>query len=351
MQAYGGDRLRESAGKLILHSALPKGWVARTPKIGTHSEHPGTTVFWNERYLEVIVAESHERGGVRYVLAPWSDAHTIRSFEVYDEASETRRASDHAAVRGQKFGTFATTLLSIFLGHLPAAVQRHLANEYGVTASRMTLISTVTGPVLMGICVWYDVGTTLSRTRSPIPLWLWLVAIVMFLDSALRFFIAMSQTRAVGSIPGYVVYGVYWLVSPNRGRLPAPFASERGVGLFTIEAPDDVALRDKVHLKGPLLSLLTPAEQVRLKDRFGFDYRRNSYVLAWIILVFAAMGSVSSLVKTLDSGSINAGVAFIVATVLAVEQIKRLAALQRGPAGSILGSLVRPFVRDLLENG
>jgi hypothetical protein len=39
----------------------------------------------------------------------------------------------------------------------------------------------------------------------------------------------------------------------------------------------------------------------------------------------------------------------LAATVLAVEQIVRLIALQRGPTGSVLGFLVRPFVRDLLS--
>ncbi|MBV8517161.1 MAG: hypothetical protein JO197_07115 [Acidobacteria bacterium] len=350
MVPHGSDRLRTAGGKLLLLSLLPKGWTARTPKTSTTAEFPGTAVFWDEQYFEVLDAKPQPRG-VLYVLAPWSDAHTIRTFAPYDDASEARLATEaEAAARRQK-QSFAAQLSGVLLGHLPAAVQDRIGSELGVAPSRMTLLSCVIGPLTLGACFWKWSGAALAQQPSPVPLWAWLVAGALMLDSIIRFLIVFAQDRAAGSLPGIFVYIAIWLVAPKRVGLVSPFASARGTALFTLAPPDDVATRDAIEMRGSIFSLLTPAEQASLAARYGFDYRRYAFGMSWTILAGAAIGVVTSAVKVADSRSVSAFVSLVVAAVLAVEQLVRLPSLQRGPAGSILGALVRPFVRGYLERG
>ena len=99
MQPYGADRVRTSGGRVILHSRISKGWTPRTPKTPTHAEFPGSAVLWDDEYFEVVAAELLPAGGVRYVLEPWRDNHTIRSFEHYSEESEARLQKDYATAR------------------------------------------------------------------------------------------------------------------------------------------------------------------------------------------------------------------------------------------------------------
>lgn len=351
MLPYGGDRVRTAGGKIILHSNLSKGWTARTAKTNVHSEFPGTAVLWDEEYYEVIGAEVMAQGGVRYVLVPWREEHTIRTFDHYDEATEARRIEDYRLAKKQQKQSVGARLAGMLLGQFPAQVQKHLENELGVSPARMTITSCIPSVVLLGICVWLHSSATLNKTVSPVPLWLWLLALGMVAESAIRFQVAMLQARGMGSLLGFVAYSFFWLLSPKKSRWPKPFAEEKGHKLFTLPPPDDVALRDSLEMRGPWLTLLTKEEQLALAERYGFDYRKHAFGLAWIIFVGSTFGVVSSLVKVADSGSISAGISLLVAGAMAVEQAVRLAAFKHGPAGSFLGVLVRPFMRSLLERG
>jgi hypothetical protein len=83
----------------------------------------------------------------------------------------------------------------------------------------------------------------------------------------------------------------------------------------------------------------------------GFDYRRHASGLAWIILLGSLLGVLVSFGKFRDYRTVSAFFSMLVASGLAIEQIFRLTAFSRGPAGSVLGFLARPFVRKLLERG
>lgn len=351
MQPYGGDRVRTAGGKILLHSNISKGWKARVAKSTIHSEFPGTAVLWDEQYFEVIAAELLPQGGVRYVLEPWRDEHTIRVFDQYDDATEAKRLDDYRRAKAQQKKSLAARLSGILLGQFPAPVQKHLENELGVTPSTMTILSCLPSLVLLGICAWITVSAKLERGPSPGLLLLWLLAIGLVLESGVRFAVAMVQGRGMGTLFGFVGYALFWLLMPNRGNWPKPFEEERGHKLFTIPPPDDVALRDSLETRGPLLTLLPKNDQLALAERYGFDYRRHAFGLAWIILACSAFGVVSSIVKVVDSGSVSALSSLIVAGALVIEQIARLAAFKHGPAGSFLSVLVRPFLRGLLERG
>ena len=61
MLTHGSDRARRVGEKVILQSAISKGWTPRTPKTLTHAEFPGTAVLWEEQYFEVIEADGARR--------------------------------------------------------------------------------------------------------------------------------------------------------------------------------------------------------------------------------------------------------------------------------------------------
>lgn len=349
MQAHGSDRFRASGERAILLSPIPKGWVPRTPASGTHAEFPGTAVLWDDRYFEVVAADATPAGGVRYVLEPWRDDQVMRTVEQYDDEAEARRHAEHELVLRQNRNSQAARVAGVVLGHLPTHVQNHLAHELGVSPSRMTIVSCIPAVVLFGSCVYLAAEAAINQQPSPVPLWLFLVAGGLLLDAGVRFNVAMAQDRGIGSLPGMIAYTIYWHLSPRRGQLPSPFIAERGDRLFSLPAADDVALRDSIEMRGPLLSLLSAAEQERLAARYGFEYRRHARPLTWLLLICAAFGVITSVINLRDAATLSAALSLLVAGAIALEQVVRLRALRDGPAGSILGTLVRPFLRDLLE--
>lgn len=335
MQPHGSDRVRSAAGKLILHSRISKGWTAGTPLC------PGTAVQWEEECFEVVSADLLPGGGVRYVLGPWSDSSTMRTFSIYDEASEARLRADYELARRQRKHSRIAGFAGVLLGHLPSHVQNHFANELGLFPARMTLLSIIPSMLLLGTCVWLYVDAQLEQVPSPVPLWVFAFAMVMLLDSGVRFMVAMSQNRGMGSLPGTILYALYRLVSSK----PAP---RKESSTFTIPPSEEVERRDSLEMRAAFLTLLRPEEQTLLAERYGFDYRRHASAVAWTILVCAAIGAASMIVEVRDDGGISAVLSLLCAVLLVVEQVFRLRAFARGPAGSIFGVLVRPFARDLL---
>ena len=101
----------------------------------------------------------------------------------------------------------------------------------------------------------------------------------------------------------------------------------------------------------PLLALLSPEEQTALELHFGFDPfkwgRRSSLLILFVaganmLISIAAFRSGTDVF--LDFAALVVGGAFV------LEQISRRRRMAAGhPAGSVLGSLVRPLARPLLE--
>ncbi len=345
MQAYGTDRLREGDGdRFILLCSRAKGWMARVEKTLTTARHPGTAVAWDGRIFEVVAADAGAAGGVRYVLEPWRDEHVIRVSDSYDAESEARREAEYRAAMAREKQRKSANFAGIFTGLLPASVQEHLGNELGLLPAKLTAISVV---VPMLVVAWILIDTVrriMDPNAAKMPVWALVIAVYLFLESAIRFYLAWMQRRAVGSVIGGIAYLPYYLA--NRGRAVSPFAVPRGEKLFITTPPDDVALRDAYSIREPLLSLLSPAEQNALAERFGFDYRKNATIGAGVILVISAIGVISSIVSL---PRLSAVVSLLLASGLAIEQVVRLGALRRGPAGSVLAIFVRPIARKLLK--
>lgn len=349
MNPYGSDRLRIVGEKVILHSPIAKGWKGRSESTLMRGPHPGTAVIWEDRCFEVLTAEALPLGGIRYVLIPWSDEHAMRFVERYDDEAEGARVADYHFVLSQQRKSKIASWSGILLGHLPGAVQQRLAENLGVTPLRMTVVSCVPPMIFLGVYLWFAVGQTLGDGESPLPVWWMFVAAPLAFESVLRFWVAMSQGRGVGSVIGTALYMVWWAISRKRSQMVSPFTPVEELSPKIIAPRAEVAFRDLMEMRGVLLSLLPAAEQVRLAERFGFEYRKHGVGLAALILFFAALGAVTSLLRYQDSGSVSSLLSLIVAGTLTVEQVFRLIKMERGPAGSLLAPLVRPFVRVILS--
>jgi hypothetical protein len=179
------------------------------------------------------------------------------------------------------------------------------------------------------------------------PIWVWLFLAFSFVESLVRFQVAMSQHRGMGSAPGLLLYTLYWLITGCS--LPSPFVARGESTTFMIAPPDDVTRRDSLVMRGPLITLLPAADQLRISQRHEYDYRQHAYGTASVILFFAVVGAIDGYYKIQQGGTVGITISTLLAVVLAIEQVFRLTSFSRRPAGSLLGFLVRPFMRDLLR--
>ena len=337
MQAFGSDRVRRGDGEqVILLSRLPKGWTPRVQKTLISAEFPGTAILWEETYYEVVIAEGLPQGGVRYVLEPWREHHAMRVTERYDAESEAQRIEENRKAVVREKARVSANLLALLTGHLPAVVQEHLGREIGVLPPRLTLISILGMYTVIGALVLVAVSFTLGR--EPIPLWIALPAFYLGIENTIRFFIYWTQSRPIGSTIGFIVYSLFHFIT---GRGVSPFAVEKGWAVKIQESPPDVAAQDAFILREGFVTLLTPEDQERVAERFGYNYKRESRTVAILILIIALVGIVSSYYA-------HSLISMLVAMALGSEQIIRLAAFRRGPAASVLRFVVRPLVRKLL---
>lgn len=348
MRAHGSDRVRRGDGEQwLLASRLPKGWHPRVEKTLTTSEHPGTAVLCDDQYYEVV-SISQRATGVEYQLEPWRDEHVMRQVDRYDAASERARIEEHRRARERTSRRRGTLAFGLITGQFPAVVQEHFANELGIVAHRLTMVSTIPGWFLFGFCLWLVAGARIAARPSPVPLSVVLLSALLALESAIRFVAAWTQNRPMGSVAGVLLYALFYAVAPRRERFVSPYRAASGEGItFTI--PPEEELRSALTIRQPLLTLLTPAEQQKLALRFDVDLRRDAIVMAWICLVCSGAGAISLLQKMQTAPSFPRAIAFIVAVVVAVEQPLRLVKLRSGLAGSLLAPLVRPLARKLLE--
>ena len=337
MQAFGSDRVRPGDGEqIVLSSRMSKGWTPRVEKTLTSAEFPGTAILWEERYFEVVSADAMPQGGVRYVLEPWRDHHAMRFTDRYDAESEAARVDEHRRSLAREASRRTANLGGIVTGSLPAIVQEHLARELGILAPRLTFVSIIaTWFAIAGLVLWC---VSYTMREQPMPLILVIAVIYLGFENSIRFLIYWTQARPIGSTLGWIGYALFHFIT---ARGPSPFGVEKGYAVKISEPPDDVAMRDALAVREAFVTLLTPEDQRRVAERYPYDYRKASRMVAIALLLIAAVGIVSSYIR-------HAAVALILAALLAVEQVVRLAAFQRGPAASVLRFVARPLVRKLL---
>lgn len=340
MQAYGSDRVRPGDGEqFVLLSRIPKRWTPRAVKTLTSAEFPGTAVLWEERYFEVVDAEALPQGGVRYVLEPWQDMHVMRTTDRYDAESEAERLIEYRAQLSRERKRKSANALAMLVGHFPGAVQEEIGRELGILATRMTIVSTIPVYAAVIALVLWIVDGIMSGTPRPLPVYV--VTGYLLIESSFRFVVAWLIGRPIGSPAGTVGYLIYHFTVADRTRAVSPFAREKGTLVTISEAPEERKASDALLMREALVTLLSPADQARVAERFGYDYRHQSSIIAGVILFFAVIGVATSVQR-------GAVLSFLLAAVIAAEQIYRLIVLRRRPAGSFLGIAARPFVRKLL---
>jgi hypothetical protein len=340
MQAFGSDRVRPGDGEqLVLLARFPKQWRPRAVKTLTTAEFPGTAVLWEESYFEVVVAEELPQGGVRYVLEPWRDMHIMRTTDRYDAEREADRLTEWRALHARETKRKSAKALALLTGHLPSVVQEELGRDLGILATRLTLVSVLGAyGLVIALAMWIASGI-IEQTPRPFPVFI--LTGYLLAETTLRFLIAWMGGRSMGSSAGVLGYILYYYTVADRSRAVSPFGREKGTSVPISQAPEERAASDALLMREPLVTLLGPADQARVAERFGYDYRRQSGFIAAVILVFASLGIATSIHN-------GARVSFLVAAGLAGEQVYRLAVLRRRPVGSVLGVLARPFVRKLL---
>lgn len=335
MRSYGSDRIRVADdGTIEVSSLHPKdGWTPRTPKTLTRSSRPGTAVLWDEECYEVVDVVVMQQG-VRYVLAPWSDAETMRFTSRYDEEAEAARTAERLdAIRREKQRR-TVNVLAIFTGHLPGPVQQKLAHELNVNAPQLTIASVLFEWAIIIAIALYSASRLLAE--QPVPMGLALFAGFLALEGTIRFKLAFGEGRACGSIFGLLAYAIYAAITGKK----EPVRVGEAVPHLRVFSAEEQMMHS-FHVREPLVTLLSPAEQQRIAEKFGYDYRNTATKVALGILGVAIFG-------VIVSASSHAWISLGVASILGIEQIVRIPQFDRRPVGSFLALFARPLVRKFL---
>lgn len=335
MRPYGSDRVRVAEdGTIEVSSLHPKsGWVARTPRTETRRPRPGTAVLWDDGCYEVVDVVVMQQG-VRYLLEPWNDAESMRVTSRYDAEAEAARTAERLDVIRREKQRKTVNFLAIFTGHLPGPVQQKLAHELNVDAPRLTIVSVLFQWAVIIAIALYCASQLLKM--EPLPMRWALFAGFLGIDGTIRFKLAFVDGRACGSIFGLLAYAIYAAVTgkkqPVRAGEAAPHLRE-----FSPEEQ----LMHSFYVREPLVTLLPPAEQQRIAQKFDYDYRRTAMKMALGILAVAIFG-------VIVSASAHTWISLGVASILGVEQIVRISQFGRRPVGSFLAIFARPFVRKFM---
>jgi hypothetical protein len=173
-------------------------------------------------------------------------------------------------------------------------------------------------------------------------------------DSLIRSFLCLLRSRPCGSVPGLIAWE-FWKAFSRRGREFDKRASARSISALrstSLRAPSDFETeRDAYFMREAYVALLSPDEQRKLHETFGFDPIKWGYWTAGTIAAVAGGGffaSASAIAR--GEGTVGKWVSALSAALLFAEQVVRFVKILSGaPAGSVLGALVRPWCRKLLS--
>ena len=343
-RAVGRDRLGvETAGQVLLDCGTPKGWHPREPATPTSAEHPGTAVAWEGEFFEVL--EVRPLGsGVRYVLAPWDERHTMRVVAAYSEESEAARAGERSDAAARADRHVYILLVAPLAGSLPAHVQERLEREYHVPARYLSMASALPLLIAGWIALILLFAAGIGGAGS-LPLAVLVFGVYLLAESSARLVVCVAQGRPIGTLVGTLLYEAWRRTKAAAGGTPLP--KEKAVWDVKSDATQDVL--DRYHVLEPFAGLLSVDDQACLVERFGFDSRRWGRVEAIFLLVMfgpLAIASVRGALSAFEAVDIPR-VAFFGGIVF--EQVVRLRKLAAGRlAPSVLGVFVRPFARKLL---
>jgi hypothetical protein len=307
-------------------------------------------VRWEDELFEVEDFESHSDGSVTYTLRPWDERHAIRVVATYSPEAEAAWSADRRDRRRRVEGHTVVLLLAPVLGCLPGHVQERFENEYNVKASWMSLASAIPLFMFGAFCFIAARAAGLGGGPPLLPNGVLLAGQYLWGESAVRIGIAFMQGRGIGTVAGTVLYEIWRLARRGfdraRGR-----SVPREKSFFEVEPADSWEEDfDRFHLLEPALSFLKAAEQALLAKRFGFDGLKWGRISAIFLLIAVGPFAVSALLGFLLVPEASDLLLLASAGGLSIEQVLRLRKVAaKKPAPSILGVLVRPAARRLLE--
>ena len=340
--------LESSAERTLLFSPWAKPWTVHRGATLRSAEHPGTAVRWEDALYEVVDARREPSGGFLYTLAPWDERHAIRLVLDYSAATEAARVAEVADYRRREGLRWVAVLLAPLTGLLPTAHQEHFERELGLRATVLTALSLIL-PGLYGsasVIVLMAAGFSplLRQGVIPVPLGPLLLGGYLFAETGLRLAVWASG-RPIGSLLGLPLAWGLRLV-------------RRVAGLPPIEPPSPPReaasagrqLEDRYRMLEALAGLLPAADQLLLKDRFGFDPVLWGRRTAVFLLVYPGLTLPAQLSAFTERPLGLPGLlALALTAVVTGEQVARLLRLRSGrPAPSLLGHLVRPLAAPLL---
>lgn len=335
-------------GRVRLSCSCPKEWTPRRPAERGLALHPGTAVRWEDDLWEVLSAEETAAGACGYELAPWDEQHAIRVLAPYDEASEAARAADRRDAGRRTRARRIVLLLAPVAGLLPGRVQERLETELGLRATTLTLASIV-APASVGffalvLTLAAGFAPGLQATGPVVSAFLPFLA-YFFPESLVRFLVVMAQDRPIGSLPGLPLY----VAGRSAGLIAPPDGTPASAG----SPPESHAPGDRFLMLEPLLSFLPAADQLALRERYGFSPVTWGRRTAWFLLFYPGLTAPAHALSLLaQGGGVRSLFLLALAVGLSVEQVRRLRVLALGqPAPSVLGRLVAPFARPLLFPG
>lgn len=348
-QAYGEDRLLSaSAGQVLLFSPYPKEWKPRSPRTELSAEHPGTAVIWEDDIWEVLEAEEMTGFGVQYRLAPWDERHAIRLPLRYSPESEARRVAEKSEDRRALKIRLILWVTAPLSGLLPGHAQERFSRLYGSPFVGLAWISMILPMIWGTISVLALLAGSVSPAAfaalAPAGVFPLLLGGYLFVETLLRFSVAMTDGRPIGSVLGVLPYWLY--VKLRGGEIEDP---SRPIVPSTHHL--ELSAFDTLSMLEPLLSLLTPAEQEQLEREFGFapvKWGRRTSLALLLLMTAQVVSSIDDLANR-NGGAAALG-ALGIALVLAAEQAWRLLGLWQGQLrGSVLAPLVRIAARRLFS--
>jgi hypothetical protein len=220
-----------------------------------------------------------------------------------------------------------------------------MEHDFGAPAIGMTVASAVPLFVL-GFTVILASRIGAFTGEAIIPEWMLEhpgLFTYLMLESAVRLYSALVMGEPMGSALGWSLYAT----TAGHVRKPAAAAPRPSPAA----SPPDRALRDRYTMLEPLLALLPERDQENLERHFAFDPLRWGRLSAGLILFVAGANIAISVFAflTRTDGFIDFA-ALVVGGFFVWEQIARRRRIREGkPAGSVLGFLVHPLARPLLE--
>jgi hypothetical protein len=214
---------------LRIDAPWEKPWKVREPGGATAAPFPGTAVLLEGTLYEVVQAE--EAGGrFLYGLRPWDEAAPPRQVVPYTVEACEQAARERAERLDRLRRGHAFSWLSPLVGLLPAEDQRRIERDYGISASRATLLSALLflGPSCLGVIRGL---ATLMADRAglahEVP-WDTLLPLSSYLmaESLARLGAAGYAGEPLGSLfvalPVLAVRAIAAALAGRRGRRPRP---------------------------------------------------------------------------------------------------------------------------------